>query len=288
MLKKRIIAVLIVKDGIAVQSIGFRHYLPLGRPEIAVHFLNQWGIDEIILIDISVAKKDNPPNLDLIRSVANSCRVPLAVGGGVSSLDCIHQLMQCGADKVVLNQASLHDPDLIIKAASVFGEQCIIGSIDASLCGHHYKVYDYRTDQTIPKSPQEHARFLQSIGIGEIFLNSVDCDGKKSGFDLQLINLVSESITVPLIVCGGAGQPSHFVDVIRHSTASAIAASNFFHFYEHSVTIVKSLIARDYNIRHETHAQYHDCDLDPLGRLLKKPDHKLDELLYLKIPRDVI
>ena len=288
MLKRRIVAVLVVKDDIVVQSIGFRRYLPVGKPTIAVEFLNQWGIDEIILLDISASRRGREPNFALVKSLAQHCRVPLTVGGGITSLAQIHELMHCGADKVAFNQATLHHPDLLTEAARVFGDQCIVASIDARWAGSGYGVYDYLTGQTLGLSPVDHASHLQAIGAGEILLNSVDRDGMKSGFDLDLINQTAEAVTVPLIVCGGAGIPAHFLDVLEQTSASAIAAANFFHFFEHSVTVTKALTSQYHAIRHETHALYQGNDLDAMGRLLKKPDQTLESLLYLKIEKEVI
>jgi len=288
MLKKRIAAVLVVKDDIVVQSVGFQRYLPVGKPAIAVEFLNQWGIDEIILLDITASRKGREPNFALVRSLAQHCRVPLTVGGGITHLAHIHELMHCGADKVAFNQAALHHPDLLTEAARVFGDQCIVASIDARWAGNGYRVYDYLIGQTLALSPSDLASRLQAIGAGEILLNSVDRDGMKSGFDLDLINQTADAVTVPLIVCGGAGVPAHFLDVLEKTSSSAIAAANFFHFFEHSVTITKALTQQHSAIRHETHALYQDNDLDAMGRSLKKPDTTLEALLYLKIEKEVI
>jgi len=288
MLKKRIASVLVVKDGIVVQSIGFRRYLPVGKPHIAVEFLNQWGIDEIILLDISASRKGREPDFALIRSLAPHCRVPLTVGGGIASLSHIHELMHCGADKVAFNQAALHNPNLLSEAALVFGDQCIVASIDARWVGSCYRVYDYLKGHTLELSPSDLAIRLQANGAGEILLNSVDRDGMKTGFDLDLINQTAVAVTVPLIVCGGAGVPAHFLDALEKTSASAIAAGNFFHFFEHSVTITKAIANQYHPIRHETHARYHAVDLDSMGRLLKKSDASLELLLYQKIEAEVI
>lgn len=288
MLKKRIASVLVVKDGIVVQSIGFRRYLPVGKPHIAIEFLNQWGIDEIILLDISASRKGREPDFPLIRSLAPYCRVPLTVGGGITSLSHIHELMHCGADKVAFNQAALHNPDLLSEAALVFGDQCIVASVDACRVRSCYHVYDYLKGQTLDLSPSDLASRLQDNGAGEILLNSVDRDGMKTGFDLDLINQTAAAVTVPLIVCGGAGVPAHFLDALEKTSASAIAAANFFHFFEHSVTITKAMANQYHPIRHETHARYHDVDLNPMGRLVKKSDASLELLLYQNIEAEVI
>jgi cyclase len=288
MLKKRIAAVLVIRNGIVVQSIEFRRYLPVGKPSIAVEFLNKWGIDEIILLDVTASRVGTAPDFDLIRSLAQHCRVPLTVGGGITCLAHIHELMKCGADKVALNQVALHNPDLLSEAALVFGDQSIVASIDVRLERSDYRVYDYLHNQIIDLHPSDFATRLQAIGAGEILLNSVDRDGMKCGFDIDLINQVVDNINLPLIACGGAAYPSHFLDVLEKTSASAIAAANFFHFFEHSVTITKALAEQYHAIRHETHALYRGIDLDQMGRLLKKPDPTLENLLFTKIEKEVI
>jgi cyclase len=288
MLKKRIIAVLVAKDDIIVQSIGFEKYLPVGKPLIAVEFLNQWGIDEIVLLDISASKNHRSPNFQILKSAAEYCRVPMAVGGGIRNLEHVHKLMQCGADKIVFNQAILQTPELITEAARLYGDQCIVASIDAKWTPDGYRVYDYLTKTVLNTTPAEFAARLQTMGAGEIFLNSVDRDGMKTGFDIELIKHTSLSLTIPLIVCGGAGTPQHFLEVLGTTTASAVAAANFFHFYEHSVTIAKSFTSNHYPIRHETQFQYKEHILDVLGRPLKKSDAELENLLYQRIEKEVI
>ena len=130
MLKKRIIATLIVKNGIVVQSIGFGKYLPVGKPQIAIEFLNQWGIDEIVYLDISATKNNIGPDYKAIRESAKMCQVPLTVGGGITNVNQMRELMHCGADKISLNNAVLNDLNLISSAAKVFGNQCIVASVD--------------------------------------------------------------------------------------------------------------------------------------------------------------
>ena len=288
MLKKRVIAVLVVKDNIVVQSIGFRKYLPVGKPEIAVEFFTQWGIDEIILLDITASRMRRKPNFAMVRSIAKQCSVPLTVGGGITCLSDIHELMHCGADKVSFNQAAFHSPGLIAEAARIFGDQSVVVSIDVQKSGNDYHVYDYFTGQLQVYSPFEYATRIQAIGAGEILLNSVDRDGMKCGFDLELINAMSQTVKVPLIVCGGAGVPAHFLEVFDKTIANAFAAANFFHFFEHSITITKAVISQNHVIRHESHVLYQENILDFRGRLMKKQDDILEKLFYLKIQKQEI
>lgn len=288
MLKKRIAAVLVIKDGIVVQSLGFQRYLPVGKPAIAIEFLNHWGIDEIIMLDISATRKGYGPDFSMVRKAGQQCRVPLTVGGGITNIAQIHDLMHCGADKVSLNQAGLSRFELLRDAARVFGDQCIVASIDASWTDSGYRVYDYKEGKTLPITPCDHAKRMRDAGAGEILINSVDRDGMKTGFDFDLINQICQVVTIPVIACGGAGGPQHLIDAIVNTSASAIAAANFFHFFEHSVTITKAQTRLNHPIRHETHAKYEDNQFDKCGRPLKKDDQVLESLLYLKIEKEVI
>ena len=288
MLKKRIVAILVVKNGIVVQSRGFNSYMPVGKPAIAMEFLSDWGVDEIILLDISAAKEGRAPDHLMVRNGSVDCHVPLTVGGGITSTDHILELMHSGADKVSFNQAALHRPALLTEAAKLFGNQCVIASIDAVRVADKYFVYDYLQRKALQINVDEFARQLQDRGAGEILINSVDRDGSKSGFDLGLINSVCTAVTVPVICCGGAGNPRHFLDVLENTQASAVAAANFFHFTEHSVTTSKALTASSVPIRHETHARYENNCFDSFGRLLKKDDAELEELLYHRIEKEII
>ncbi len=288
MLKKRVIATLVVKDGIVVQSKGFNRYLPIGKPAIAVEFLNQWDVDEIILLDIDASRAGRPPDYTLVESAAMHCRVPLTVGGGITDISHISALMKCGADKVSINQAAMLDPELISSAANRFGNQCIVVSIDGIQAEVGHKAYDYLQHEQLQRAPAELAKHYQELGAGEILINSVDRDGSYRGFDLTLINSVCMAVNVPVICCGGAGQASHFEEVFNHTTASAAAAANIFHFTEHSVTTVKALVSAKIPVRHETYFDYGDARFDAEGRLLKKDDRELEDMLFLRIEKEVI
>jgi cyclase len=287
-LKKRIAASLVVKDGIVVQSINFRKYLPVGKPAIAIEFLNQWGIDEIILTDISATKNKRPPDFSMVRNSTQKCYVPLAVGGGIASVEHIKELMHCGADKISLNQSAIYNPKLITEAAHVFGNQCIVISIDAIKTNEGYKVYDYITSRAIDISPDEFAKRAEEMGAGEILINSVDRDGSYLGYDIDLINSICNVVKVPVICCGGAKNPNDFIDVFQKTTVSAASAGNFFHFTEHSVNITKAIVSKKIDVRLETFADYKDSSFDQELRIEKKDDKVLEEMLFIRIEKEVI
>jgi cyclase len=288
MLKKRIIAALVLRDGIVVQSKGFNSYLPIGKPEIAVDFLNQWGIDEIILTDISATKYNKEPNYDLVKSIASKCQVPLTIGGGITKLDHIKKLMNNGADKISINQSAINNNQLVTDAAKVFGNQCVVVSIDSCFEYENYKVYDYLKKKVIDITPFNFAKNMESLGAGEILINSVEKDGSYSGYDKKLIELVCNSTTVPVIAIGGAKNAKDMIDVLENTNVSAAAAANFFHFTEHSVIISKSEISKHLPLRIDTQATYQTNAFDENYRLLKKDDAILEKMLYVKIEKEII
>lgn len=288
MLKKRVVATVIVKDGIVVQSINFNKYRPIGKPNIALEFLSKWGIDEIILLDISATKNKTSPAFDLIASASKNCFVPLTVGGGITRVEHIQNLMHCGADKISLNSSAIYNPNLITSAANIFGDQCVVVSIDAVKTSTGYKVYDYLKKQSLNIEPSDFAKKIVDLGAGEILINSVDRDGSYSGYDLDLINQVSNNVKVPVICCGGAKNANDFLKVFQKTNVSAASAANFFHFYEHSVNITKSALKREIDVRLETHANYNDNIFDEDFRLQKKNDKELEEMLFVRITKEII
>lgn len=288
MLKKRIVATLLVKDGLVVQSLGFKRYLPVGQPAIAVEFLNHWGVDEIILLDISATQNNRPPDYDMVRSASINCRVPLAVGGGITAVEHVAELMHCGADKVTLNQIALGQPSLITKVAHQYGEQCVVASVDGLLTDSGYRVFDYMQHKVLNQTPSGLAKKLQQLGAGEVLINSVDRDGSYQGFDLALIDSVCKEVTIPVICSGGAGNAQHFVEVFQRTTVSAASAANYFHFTEHSVTTTKTQVNKHIPLRHETYFHYQDSHFGKDGRVLKKDDQELEDMLFQRIEKELI
>jgi cyclase len=288
MLKKRVVATVVVKDGIVVQSINFKKYLPVGKPPIALEFLNQWGIDEIILIDISASKNNKEPNYSMVAKASEKCFVPLTVGGGITKLEHIQKLMQCGADKISLNTAAINQPELISSASHIFGNQCIVVSVDAIKIDKEYRVYNYLINKSIEISPADFVKKVVDLGAGEILINSVDRDGSYLGFDFDLINSVCAEVNVPVICSGGAKNANDFIQVFQKTNVSAASAANFFNFFEHSVNITKSGIKRKIDVRLETFTDYAKNSFDENYRLVKKTDQELEEMLFMRIEKEVI
>jgi cyclase len=288
MLKKRIIATLVVKDNIVVQSIGFNKYLPIGSPLIAVEYLNKWGIDEIIYLDISSTKLNLKPNYSIIKSISSKCNVPLTIGGGIKNLEDIKNLINLGADKVSLNNILFENPSLISKAAKIFGNQCIVASIDIIKQGSQYYLYNYLTKKHIHNNIIEFINNIIDLGSGEIIVNNVDRDGSYSGYDIELFNFLSNEIKVPVIASGGAKNGDDFVEIFTKTNVSAASASNLFHFTEHSVNILKSIVSKKIEIRVDSQIKYEENILDEKKRLTKFPDVYLEQLLYKKFEKEDI
>jgi imidazole glycerol-phosphate synthase subunit HisF len=289
MLKIRIVAVLVIKGGIVVQSMGFKRYLPIGSPAIAIEYLNSWGIDEIVYLDIDATHENRRPQFDNIRDYSKYCHVPLAVGGGIKDVDDIKKLIHAGADKILLNTEFLKNPKLVSKGAELFGNQCIVVSIDARrLSEGNYETYV--NSGTIPTgyTPAELAKRAEDMGAGEILITSIDRDGSKKGYDIELVRQVVNVVNIPVIVCGGVGYAQHLQEGANLG-ASAVAAANFFHYSEHSVTTVKSCLkAANVNIRLDSYTTYHNFLFDSVGRIQKKDEALLERLYVEYIPEEVI
>ena len=288
MLKKRVAATVVVRNGIVVQSINFKKYLPVGKPAIAIEFLNQWGIDEIILLDISATRSETIPDYAMIKKAAQKCYVALTVGGGIKNIDHIRELLHCGADKIALNQAAIHNPQLISEAAHIFGDQCVVVSIDAVSTDKGYRVFDYVEKKVLDITPAAFAKTVIQRGAGEILINSIDRDGSYKGYDIDLIHSVCAVASVPVTCSGGAKNAADFIKVLSETNVSAATAANFFHFTEHSVSITKANILKEILVRLETHADYLGSSFTTDFRLSKKSDKELQDMLFVQIEKEVI
>ncbi|MFA6635540.1 MAG: imidazole glycerol phosphate synthase cyclase subunit [Candidatus Omnitrophota bacterium] len=262
MLKKRLIAVLLLKNGHLVKTRNFDNFQIIGSPLQSIERFNSWAVDEILLLDLSTEKfydherydcgYENPDSIEgIISYLSRSCFVPLAVGGGIHNIEDIKQRLKFGADKVVINTQAFNAPGFIVEAAKMFGKQCIVVSIDVKFgSGGRPTVHVAHGNKDTGLDPVVWAKEVETFGAGEILLNSVDRDGTMSGYDLDLIRSVTENVDIPVIVCGGAGEWSHFVDAINLGQASAVGAANIFYFREQSTRIAKKYMkASGINVR---------------------------------------
>ncbi len=272
MLKKRIIATILVDHGIAVQSYGFSRRLPIGSPVIAAEYLDRWGADEIVLLDIAASKRHTVPDPRLIEKVSRACSLPVAVGGGISTLAQIAELMSAGADKVVVNTAFLRQASFVSAAAHRYGRQCVIVSIDAvAAASDRWAVYSATCPDRAGEPVGPLAAHAQEQGAGEIMIGSVDRDGTRRGFDLGLARHVRDHVSVPLIAVGGAGCPRDFLEVLE-VPATAAAAGNYFHYFEHSIALAKKAMSgdgADVRMSHALGYQRHKQSTD--ARVISRP-----------------
>lgn len=286
MLKQRIVGVLIIKDGHVVQSLGFQRYLPVGQPEIAVEYMNRWGIDEIVMLFID--ENSQRQMTKTVENCARFCQVPLAVGGGVRSLARMERLIAVGADKVVLNTAMQECPDLVSEGAQRFGNQAIVVSVDAIRRDGTYEVMVNGGRVGTGAEPAGWAAKAQELGAGEVLLTSVDNDGTKAGYDMELLHRVDGVLSIPLVICGGAGGAAHVLEGLEAGVSGA-AAANFFHFTEHSVILTKRYIAdHGHNVRLDTYADYGGAAVDSAARVGKPSEDYLTSLRFVYVPEEVI
>jgi cyclase len=239
----RVIPVLLFDDGAIYRTQQFARRYRLGDPFQQLARYKAWDVDEIIYIDMHVRPAERSL-LDLLPAIADRCFAPLAVGGGIRTLEDIHQRLEAGADRVVINSGAIDNPQFISDAAHRYGAQAVIISIDAK--AHPEGIYEVVADsgrRQTGKKVEDWASEVTSRGAGEIFLNSIDCDGMGQGYDLHLIRKVASCVSVPLIACGGAGTFEHFASAIRDGGASSAAAANIFGFKELSYFSAKDALA---------------------------------------------
>jgi cyclase len=243
MLKKRIIPCLDVKDGRVVKGINFVNLVDAGDPVEQAKVYSDSGADEICFLDITASNENRDILLDTVQKTAEQCFVPLTVGGGVRSLQDIRNLLLAGADKVSINTAAINNPDLIKQAALQFGSQCIVVAIDAKKTSDHkWNVFTHGGRNRTELDAVEFALLAQNNGAGEILLTSMDKDGTKSGYDIDLTKTISQTLSIPVIASGGVGTLEHIKDGIVNGGASAVLAASIFHFGEFSIKQVKEYL----------------------------------------------
>lgn len=246
MLKKRLIPVLVLREGNVVQSIRFQHtnvihtYVP-----IAVEHFSKWAPDELVVVDVSPTLEKRQIFREAIRALARECFVPLSVGGWVDSIDEIRDLLKSGADKVVINTQAYRQPDFIRNASRVFGSQCVVVGIDVQRRGNgDYEVVVDHGREPTGLHPVEWATVVCDLHAGEIYLTSIDRDGSKEGYDLALMRQVTDSVDIPVIAFGGVGKWAHLIEGITEGGADAVAAANIFHYTDYSAKKAKDVLRK--------------------------------------------
>jgi len=252
MLKTRLIPVVLLRNGLVVQSKGFHRYQLLGNPTTVVKRLSAWACDELIYLDITrnadygLQRNDlNHPNrseiLDIVSDVARCCFMPLTFGGRIRGLEDAAARIQRGADKIAINTQAVRQPEFVTSCAHEFGSQCVVASIDVrKRSAQGWEVYIDGGREATGLDAVEWAVRLERRGAGEIMIHSIDRDGSAEGYDLELIGAVTAAVDVPVICLGGVGKWAHFVEAAQLTDVSAVAAANIFHYSENSVHNAKT------------------------------------------------
>ncbi|MEF2546916.1 imidazole glycerol phosphate synthase subunit HisF [Aurantimonas sp. E1-2-R+4] len=247
-LKARIIPCLDVKDGRVVKGVNFEGLVDAGDPVAAAQVYDAAGADELCFLDITASSDNRETIFDIVAQTAEHCFMPLTVGGGVRAVSDVRRLLLAGADKVAINTAAVNRPELVAEAADKFGDQCIVVAIDArrvTAAGEEprWEIFTHGGRTATGIDAVSFARQVVSLGAGEILLTSMDRDGTKSGFDLDLTRAVADAVGVPVIASGGVGTLDHLVEGIRDGHAAAVLAASIFHFGTHTIGEAKAHMA---------------------------------------------
>lgn len=245
MFTKRIIPCLDVNRGRVVKGVNFVNLQDAGDPVSVAAAYNKAGADELVFLDITASSDARDIKVDMVRKVAETVFIPFTVGGGIRTLDDFRMILREGADKVAVNSAAILNPHIISEAADKFGSQCVVVAIDAKRRenGSGWSIYKNGGRVDMGKDAVEWAVQAEKLGAGEILLTSMDCDGTKDGYDLELTRAVSENVSVPVIASGGAGTKEHFRDALTEGKADAVLAASLFHFKEMEIMELKTYLS---------------------------------------------
>lgn len=243
MLAKRVIPCLDVKDGRVVKGVRFRDLSDAGDPAELARAYDQEGADEIVFLDITASVEGRATMIKVVRRAAEQAFIPLTVGGGVRTLEDVQRLLRAGADKVAMNTACVQTPHLITEAAHRFGSQCVVVAIDAKrVSPSRWEVYIHGGRVPTGLDAIAWAERAAALGAGEILLTSIDRDGTREGYDLELTRAVAEAVSIPVIASGGAGTPHHLLEALTEGKADAVLVASLFHYKQHTVREVKAYL----------------------------------------------
>jgi len=282
----RLVASIVVRGGLHVQSFGFRRYLPLGRPVESAREFDRWGIDEIALI---LLDDDSEANRKLVSEVSKAIAVPLAAVGGIRNISDARAYIAGGADKLGFNKSLVENPRLVHEAARLFGEQCVMASIDLVRVDDRAVRWDYRRKTASDINAAAWIREVESIGAGEILLNFPERDGFGKGMDVETIQEAVDSTRLPVVAVGGIGASAHAVECFQAAEPSGIGVGNRLAHFEQSILLFKKALAESgAPMRAGVKASYADSPTDESGRPTKKSDKILADLLFQRIEPEKI
>ncbi len=242
MLAKRIIPCLDIKNGETVKGVNFLDLKEVGNPvEMAIKY-SQQGADELVFLDISATEERRKTLIPLVRDIAKHINIPFTVGGGINALENVEELLKNGADKITINSASLSNPKLITDVAKRFGSQCMVVAIDTKVVQNQNKIFSNGGKIETEKELFSWAKEVENLGAGEILLTSMNTDGTKSGFAIEITKQLSKLVNIPVIASGGAGTMKHFEDVFTETKATGALAASIFHFNEIAIPELKNYL----------------------------------------------
>ncbi len=248
MLAKRLIPCLDVKEGRVVKGTRFLGLRDAGDPVECALYYDEQGADELVFLDITASHEKRPILFEVVRKTAEKVFMPLTVGGGVQTIEDIRQLLNAGADKVSINTATVKNPDFVRRAAERFGSQCIVVAIDARRnagANKSWQVYTHGGRTATGLDVLRWAKKVESLGAGEILLTSMDCDGTREGYDLDLTRAVSQGVHIPVIASGGVGSLQHLADGLKEGKADAVLAASIFHFKQYTIKQAKKFLKKE-------------------------------------------
>jgi cyclase len=267
MLKVRLIPTIILKGEMLVQSVNFNKFLPIGKVDAAIEFFTNWDVDEIAIIDIDATREKRGPNLKIIERAAKNCFVPLTIGGGISTLENVKSLLNAGADKVCVNTAAFEKPDFITDISNIYGSQFVTVSVDSKKVNGVDKAFVRNAQIDTGYTVVDFVKHVAKLGAGEIMLHSIDNDGTKKGYDIELLKQVRKVVDLPIIASGGVGSFKHLADAVNLAGVNAVAAGNIFQYTELSTIAAKSFMKKNgVNIRIDSDVTYEYYRFDILDR----------------------
>lgn len=240
MLNIRVIPCLLFKDWTIVKSVNFTNFRMIGDPTTCARVFNQRNADELIFLDIMASRDNKPLNFEVMEDIAKECFMPLTVGGGIKTIEQVDKVFAIGADKITLNTMIIEKPDFIKEVVRKYGSQAVVASIDAKKINGEYKSFIRGGTVETKYTPVELAKQAESLGAGEILLNSIDKDGLMSGYDIELIKQVSSSVNIPVIALGGCGKLQDLVDAVNLGGADAVCGASIFYFIGESMITIKN------------------------------------------------
>ncbi len=242
MFTKRIIPCLDVHNGRVVKGVNFVNLKDAGDPVEVGRAYGEAGADELVFLDITASSDARTIRAEMVRRVAQTIFIPFTVGGGIRSVEDFRMILREGADKVAVNSAAIMNPELITEAAQKFGSQCVVVAIDAKRTPDGFHIYKNGGRIDMGMDAIEWAKRAEALGAGELLVTSMDCDGTKNGYDMELTRRISESVSIPVIASGGAGNCEHFYDVLTEGKADAALAASLFHYEELEIGQVKKYL----------------------------------------------